>query len=90
MGGLGGVTIPGLMIGFNDGALLEATDGVTGAVGSSIVISLADRIAGFSSRGPNGAASEIVMLADTCPQALRVTEFTVIPEPENRTVALGS
>jgi subtilisin family serine protease len=60
MGGLDGVTIPGLMIGFNDGALLEAADSVTGAVGPSIVISLANRIAGFSSRGPNGGAPDII------------------------------
>jgi subtilisin family serine protease len=64
MGGLGGVTIPGLMIGFNDGALLEAAasggETVAGTVGQSIVISLADRIAGFSSRGPNGGAPDII------------------------------
>jgi subtilisin family serine protease len=60
MGGLDGVTIPGLMIGFNDGASLEAADSVTGAVGPSIVVSLADRIADFSSRGPNGGAPDII------------------------------
>ncbi|HSG82675.1 MAG TPA: S8 family serine peptidase, partial [Gemmatimonadota bacterium] len=59
-----GTTIPGVMIGFNDGALIDATvgggDTVTGLVGPSISISLDNRIAGFSSRGPNGGAPDII------------------------------
>ncbi len=59
-----GTTIPGIMIPYTDGALLEATasggETVTGTVGPSIVISLSDRIAGFSSRGPNGGAPDII------------------------------
>jgi subtilisin family serine protease len=59
-----GTTIPGIMISFTDGALLEATasggETVTGMVGPSIVVSLDNRIAGFSSRGPNGGAPDII------------------------------
>jgi subtilisin family serine protease len=59
-----GTTIPGIMISFTDGALLEATasggETVTGTVGPSIVVSLDNRIAGFSSRGPNGGAPDII------------------------------
>ncbi len=59
-----GTSIPGVMVSNPDGALLEATaaagDTVTGSVGPSISISLDNRIAGFSSRGPNGGAPDII------------------------------
>ncbi len=55
-----GTTIPGIMIGFFDGDLLSNTAGVTGTVGPSIVIPRDNRIAGFSSRGPNGGAPDII------------------------------
>ena len=55
-----GTSIPGIMIGFNDGTLIAGTAGVSGTVGPSIQISRANRIAGFSSRGPNGGEPDII------------------------------
>lgn len=63
MGGLDGVTIPGIMIGYLDGDLINTTaagETVTGTVGPSIVIPRENRIADFSSRGPNGGAPDII------------------------------
>lgn len=60
MGGLGGATIPGIMISFPDGNAVAAATDVTGTVGPTIVVSLENRIAGFSSRGPNGGAPDVI------------------------------
>jgi len=63
MGGLDLATIPGIMIGYLDGDLINTTaagETVTGTVGPSISISRENRIAGFSSRGPNGGAPDII------------------------------
>ncbi len=56
-------TIPGLMIGFLDGDLINATAGggiVTGTVSPDIQLPRVNRITGFSSRGPNGGAPDII------------------------------
>jgi hypothetical protein len=61
--GADGTTIPGIMIGFLDGDLINATAGgraVTGTLSSAIQIPRRNRITGFSSRGPNGGAPDIV------------------------------
>ena len=59
-----GTNIPGAMIGFNDGALIESTvsggGSVTGTIGPGTKISQDNRIAGFSSRGPNGGAPDVI------------------------------
>ncbi len=58
-----GTTIPGIMIGFNDGDLINSTaasETVTGTLSPDIQIPRIDRIAGFSSRGPNGGAPDII------------------------------
>ncbi len=64
MGGLDGTTIPGIMIGFNDGDLVNSTaqggETVVGTIGPSIQISFDKRVANFSSRGPNGGAPDII------------------------------
>lgn len=65
MGGFdGSETIPGVMISYTAGAAMvrEIASGetVTGTVGPTIQISLSDRIADFSSRGPNGGAYDII------------------------------
>lgn len=65
MGGFdGSETIPGVMIGFNDGDAIAAAhaagDAVTGLLSPEISIPQVDRIAGFSSRGPNGGAPDII------------------------------
>lgn len=65
MGGFDGTeTIPGVMIGFNDGDAIASThaggEAVTGLLSPEISIPQTDRIAGFSSRGPNGGAPDII------------------------------
>ncbi len=52
-----GTTIPGVMISQADGALLEAEVGVNATLEA---LSGDNRIAGFSSRGPNGGAPDII------------------------------
>jgi subtilisin family serine protease len=58
-----GTTIPGMMIGFNDGTLINTTAGgttVTGTVSPEIQVPRINRITGFSSRGQNGGAPDII------------------------------
>lgn len=58
-----GTTIPGIMIGFHDGvavATAAASEAVTGTVGPSISIPKGNTVAGFSSRGPNLGAPDII------------------------------
>jgi len=62
MGGLSGpITIPGVMISFTDGDLLNATVAGGETVNGSLVLvpndAVADTIAGFSSRGPGHGGS---------------------------------
>jgi hypothetical protein len=82
-----GTTIPGVMVGFNDGALIDATvgggDTVTGLVGPSISISLDNRIAGFSSRGPNGGAPDIIKPDVTAPGVGILAAETLDPNRVN-------
>ena len=65
MGGFdGSETIPGVMVSYTDGELMRsahaARNSVAGSIGPDISISQANRIAGFSSRGPNGGAYDII------------------------------
>jgi subtilisin family serine protease len=55
-----GTTIPGVMIGNADGVLIAGTSGVNGTLDAAAAISAANRIAGFSSRGPNGGEPDII------------------------------
>jgi len=59
-----GTTIPGAMIGYDDGTLIESTisggGSVTGTIGPSTKVSQDNRVADFSSRGPNGGAPDII------------------------------
>ena len=59
-----GTTIPGAMIGFVDGNLIETTvsggGSVSGLIGPGTEVSQDNRIAGFSSRGPNGGAPDVI------------------------------
>ncbi|HEY5775911.1 MAG TPA: S8 family serine peptidase [Xanthomonadales bacterium] len=59
-----GTTIPGAMIGFADGDLIHSTvaggGSVTGTIGPSTTVSQDNRIADFSSRGPNGGAPDVI------------------------------
>jgi subtilisin family serine protease len=58
-----GTTIPGIMIGFNDGALINSTAAgatVNGTLSPDFAIPRNNRITGFSSRGPNNGAPDII------------------------------
>ena len=59
-----GTGIPGAMIGFFDGDLINSTIGgggsVVGTIGPGNAVSEDNRIAGFSSRGPNGGAPDVI------------------------------
>ena len=59
-----GTSIPGAMIGFVDGDLIETTvsggGSVSGLIGPSTQISQDNRVAGFSSRGPNRGAPDVI------------------------------
>jgi subtilisin family serine protease len=59
-----GTTIPGAMIGFLDGDLINSTvsggGSVSGLIGPGTRESQNNRIAGFSSRGPNGGAPDVI------------------------------
>lgn len=61
MGGLDPArTIPGVMVGFNDGSALAAETAVTVTLDNVNQISLANRVVDFSSRGPNRGAFDII------------------------------
>ncbi|WP_226663982.1 S8 family serine peptidase [Microbulbifer aggregans] len=53
-------TIPGIMIGHTGGAALASVDGTAGMLSPEIQISRDNRIAGFSSRGANMGAPDII------------------------------
>ena len=55
-----GTTIPGVMISYDDGALLAAESGLNGTLDPDAAVSAANRIADFSSRGPNNGALDII------------------------------
>lgn len=55
-----GTTIPGVMISFGDGASLAAESGLNATMDEANSVSAANRIAGFSSRGPNNGALDII------------------------------
>lgn len=52
--------IPGVMIRHVDGELLAGSEGVNGTLDAALQISRQDRIAGFSSRGHNAGAPDII------------------------------
>jgi len=55
-----GTTIPGVMIGFFDGDAMAAETGVTATLDPASLVVRDNRIAGFSSRGPNGGAPDVI------------------------------
>jgi len=59
-----GTTIPGAMIATSAGEAIESTvsggGSVTGTIGPGTAVSQANRIAGYSSRGPNNGALDII------------------------------
>lgn len=55
-----GTTIPGVMVGFFDGDDMANAAGVNATLDGANLISADNRIAGFSSRGPNGGAPDVI------------------------------
>ena len=55
-----GTTIPGVMVGFFDGSDMAAAAGVNATLDPASAVSADNRIAGFSSRGPNGGAPDVI------------------------------
>ncbi len=55
-----GTTIPGFMIGFFDGDALANAVGVNATMDPAASVVASNRIAGFSSRGPNGGALDVI------------------------------
>ena len=55
-----GTTIPGVMVGFNDGDAMASAVGVNATLDASANVSAENRIAEFSSRGPNGGALDVI------------------------------
>ncbi|HET6628265.1 MAG TPA: S8 family serine peptidase [Woeseiaceae bacterium] len=80
MGGLDDtVTIPGVMIGHADGVDLAAASGVEVALDPNNLISKANTIAGFSSRGPNGGAPDILKPDVAAPGVNILAGHTPVP-----------
>ncbi len=55
-----GTTIPGVMVSFVDGDILASAAGVNATMDANATIVADNRIAGFSSRGPNGGAPDVI------------------------------
>jgi hypothetical protein len=55
-----GTTIPGVMVGNADGLAMAFADGVNATLDPNNTVSADDRTAGFSSRGPNGGAPDVI------------------------------
>jgi hypothetical protein len=77
--GAAGATIPGIMIRSTDGFLLAGTAGVNGTLSPSISIPRVDRITGFSSRGPNGGAPDIIKPDVSAPGVNIIAGETLFP-----------
>ncbi len=81
-----GTTIPGIMIGFLDGDLINTTAGggpVTGTLSPDIQVPRVNRITGFSSRGPNGGAPDIIKPDVTAPGVNIIAGETLFPNVNN-------
>ena len=74
-----GATIPGIMISSTDGFLLAGTAGVNGTLSPTISIPRVDRITGFSSRGPNGGAPDIIKPDISAPGVNIIAGETLFP-----------
>lgn len=81
-----GTTIPGLMIGFADGTLINDTAAgmtVTGTWSPDLQIPRVNRITGFSSRGPNGGAPDIIKPDVAAPGVNIIAGETLFPNVNN-------
>jgi hypothetical protein len=55
-----GTNIPGVMVGYYDGDAMAGESGVNATLDPANLASADNRVAGFSSRGPNGGAPDII------------------------------
>ena len=82
-----GIVLPAVMIGQNDGEALQATlvggDGITATMSSDILIPKVNTVAGFSSRGPNGGAPDIIKPDIAAPGVDTLAAHTPTPNDGN-------
>ncbi len=74
-----GATIPGIMIRSDAGFLLAGTAGVIGTLSPDISIPRVNRITGFSSRGPNNGAPDIIKPDIAAPGVNIIAGETLFP-----------
>lgn len=78
-----GTTIPGMMVSFFDGETLNDADTagetIIGRLSPDILIPRVDRVAGFSSRGPNNGALDIIKPDISAPGVRILAGETLIP-----------
>lgn len=74
-----GTTIPGVMVSFNDGDDMAGESGVTATLDPANLLSRENRVAGFSSRGPNGGAPDIIKPDISAPGVSILAAQTPIP-----------
>jgi subtilisin family serine protease len=79
MGGLAGATIPGVMVGFYDGIAMAGETGVTATLDPNNLVSRVNRVAGFSSRGPNGGMPDVIKPDISAPGVSILAAQTPIP-----------
>ncbi|MDH3940653.1 MAG: S8 family serine peptidase [Xanthomonadales bacterium] len=79
-----GVTIPGAMISFTDGDTIANAGGIVmGVIGPGTEESADNRIAEFSSRGPNGGAPDIIKPDVVAPGVSIIAAETLQPNSNN-------
>jgi subtilisin family serine protease len=74
-----GTTIPGVMVGFFDGVAMAGETGVTATLDPNNLVSRVNRVAGFSSRGPNGGMPDVIKPDISAPGVSILAAHTPIP-----------
>lgn len=74
-----GTTIPGVMVGFVDGDAMANAAGVNATLDPASIVSADNRIAGFSSRGPNGGAPDVIKPDVAAPGVSIIAAETLSP-----------
>lgn len=74
-----GTTIPGVMVSFFDGIDMANETGVTATLDPNNQVSRANRVAGFSSRGPNGGMPDVIKPDISAPGVSILAAQTPIP-----------
>ena len=74
-----GTTIPGVMVSFFDGVDMASETGVTATLDPNNLVSRVNRVAGFSSRGPNGGMPDVIKPDISAPGVAILAAQTPIP-----------